>query len=196
MQAIIPLWCRIRRTLSRCLLAVFLSAALGRSPDVSGAETTLTEYQVKALFLLNFTKYVDWPESVFSSSDTPLIIGLYGGGKFLEIVQKAAAAKSVNGRPIVVKSIEKESAPEKCQMLFFSDSERKLTGEILETLKGLPILTVGESDHFLSQGGVINFVKKDAKIRLEINLDAARKSNLQVSSKLLNVADLVTGRAK
>jgi hypothetical protein len=81
-------------------------------------------------------------------------------------------------------------------MLFISDSEKKLTGQILEKLKGLPVLTVGENDQFLSQGGVVNFVKKDANIRLEINLDAARQSKLKISSKLLNVADSVTGRAR
>jgi hypothetical protein len=196
MNAIVPSWCRIRRAFRGWLLPFFLFTTLSRPPAVSAAEMTLTEYQVKALFLLNFTKYVEWPEVAFSTTNAPVTIGLYGGGRFLEIVKKAAASKTVNGRPILVEAIEKGMAPEKCQMLFISDSEKKLTGQILEKLKGLPVLTVGENDQFLSQGGVVNFVKKDANIRLEINLDAARQSKLKISSKLLNVADSVTGRAR
>ena len=184
------------RTLARCWLLFILSAALSTPPAVISAETSLTEYQVKALFLLNFTKYIDWPEAAFSGTNSPVTIGLYGGGKLLEIVKQTAVDRTVNGRQIVVQSMEKGSPPGKCQVLFISDSEKKLTDEILEKMKGLPILTVGETDQFLDQGGVINFVKKEAKIRLEINLDAARQANLQISSKLLNVADLVKGRVK
>jgi len=164
-----------------------------------GAETSLTEYQVKSLFLLNFSKYVDWPSNAFATANDPIVIGVIGGGgdgKFTSELAKTVEAKNVEGHPIQVRQIPTPEDLDKCHILFIRSSEKTRLGEVLDRLKTRPVLTVSEIDEFLEQGGAINFVKKEGKIRLEINLDAARQANLQISSKLLKVADVVKGKLK
>ena len=159
------------------------------------AEVTMTEYQVKALFLMNFTKYIDWPPVCFAGSNTPVIIGLYGENRLGDALKLAVEGKTINGRRIVIQPIEKDDDLGKCHILFIGDSEKDHVSEILDKVKALPVLTVGESDQFMEQGGVIHFVKKKGKIRLEINLDAARQAKLEISSKLLSVADVVKSKS-
>ena len=150
-----------------------------------------TEYQVKALFLLNFTKYVDWPATAFGQADSPITIGVIGENHFGEDLKKAVEGKSVNGRKIVILPLESESDWSKCHILFISASEKKRLPEILAKVCALPILTVSETDQFIQQGGMINFTRKDGKVRLEVNLESARQAELGISSKLLSVADAV-----
>lgn len=158
------------------------------------SEPSLPEPQVKALFLFNFTKYVDWPADVFADAKTPIVIGVLGDNKIGDNLQESVKGKSINGREIVIRKIEKGEALNKCHILFISISEKKHLAEILLKTKALPVLTVGETEQFIKHGGVINFVKKEDKIRLEINVDSATESKLQISSKLLNVADVVRGK--
>ncbi len=187
---------RKRATIKGAILWIAFFGLLFKAHPVSGAELSMPEYQVKALFLLNFTKYVDWPPASFATANSPIIIGLCGEDRFGDALNKAVAGKTISGRPIRIQPVGKDSATEKCQILFIGDSDKKRVSEILGRIKALPVLTVGEVDQFLEQGGVINFVKKEEKIRLEINLDAARQAGLQISSKLLNVADVVKGKLK
>jgi hypothetical protein len=161
----------------------------------AGGEAALTEYQVKALFLMNFTKYVDWPASAFAGTNTPITIGVYGENHFGDDLQKVVAGRNINGRSIVIRQITSTNDLAGCQVLFISRSAEKTEGEILVEIKTLPVLTVGETGQFIEQGGIINFAMKDGKIRLEINLEAARLANLQISSKLLSVADVVKGKS-
>ena len=173
-----------------------LCGLLAGSNRAFGGEASLTEYQVKSLFLLNFAKYVDWPSDAFAVPAAPIVIGVVGEGKFGGELAKAVEGKNVDGRPVLVRQMQTPEDLGKCHILFIGSSEKTGLVEILVRLKTRPVLTVGETDHFMEQGGMINFVKKDGKIRLEINLDAARQANLQISSKLLNVADVVKGKLK
>jgi len=176
------------------LLALFgLLAGLNRG---FCAETSLTEYQVKSLFLLNFAKYIDWPTNAFEATNASIVIAVIGEGKFAGDLAKAVDGKSVDRRPILVRQIQTPEDFDKCHILFVRASEKTGLAEILARLKTRPVLTVGEADQFMEQGGMINFVKKEGKVRLEINLEAARQANLQISSKLLNVADVVKGKSK
>ena len=156
----------------------------------------MKESQVKALFLFNFAKYVDWPPAVFAGTNAPIIIGLIGEDRFGDALKKMVEGKRVSGRQILIQPIEKDSDLGKCQILFISDSEKNRLSEILDKIKALPVLTVGETDQFMESGVVINFVKKEGKIRLEINLEAARQARLEISAQLLRVADVVKGQAK
>src|SRR5687768_10392469 len=105
------------------------------------AETPLTEYQVKALFLLNFTKYVTWPPTI-ATTNTPLLVGIYGEDKFGEALLKAVESKAGSGRRIILQPIAKEDDLGKCHILFISDSEKPRVAEILARLKARPVLTV------------------------------------------------------
>jgi YfiR/HmsC-like len=180
-----------RRVMSLALLAVLMLAS---SPGVCGDAPSLTEYQVKALFLLNFTKYVEWPDAAFEQADAPITIGVVGENHFGEDLKKAVEGKSVNGRKIIIVSLETESDWSKCRILFISGSEKKRLAEILGKIGTLPVLTVGETEQFTQQGGMVNFTRKDGKVRLEINLTAAEKAKVGISSKLLSVADVVRGK--
>lgn len=173
------------------LMFLLAGAHLGFCGDAA-----FTEYQVKALFLMNFTKYVDWPDTAFAATNTPLTIGVYGENNFGDNLQKAVAGKKVGNRSIVIRQFDGTNDMAQCQILFISNSEEKNQGKILDQLKASPVLTVGETEQFTEQGGIINFVIKDGKVRLEINLQAAQQANLQISSKLLSVADVVKGKPK
>ena len=178
------------------LFAIAVVGALLMVPTVPAGEITMTEPQVKALFLLNFTKYVEWPTASFATTNSPIVIGLYGEGKIGDAAKTVVEGKTVSGRVIVIQPIGKIDDSVKCHILFINDSEKKRLGEIVDKVKTLPVLTVGEFDQFMDQGGIINFVKREGRIRLAINLEAARQAKLEISSKLLNVADTVKGKTK
>jgi hypothetical protein len=179
----------------RLLAAVLAVWVLPCVETLVVAETpTLSEYQVKALFLVNFAKYVDWPARAFSDDSAPIVIGLVGQDSFGDNFKKAIAGRTVNDRQMVVKHADSEQEYKRCHILFISASEKERLPEILNAVKDSAILTVGETERFIAQEGMINFTKKENKVRLEINLGAAQRANLKISSKLLSVADVVTGR--
>jgi hypothetical protein len=155
------------------------------------AQTTMAEYQVKALFLLNFVKYVDWPASAMPGATSPITIGILGQDNFNDSLTNAVEGKNINGREIIIKHLSADDDLNGCTILFISSSENSQLSAILSKTSTLPILTVGEDESFLHKGGIINFTLKEDKIHLEINLKAAQKVNLQISSKLLSVADVV-----
>ena len=175
---------------------IYLFGLLLGPANCVGAEVGMKESQVKALFLFNFAKYVDWPPAIFAGTNAPIIIGLIGEDRFGDALKKIIEGKQISGRQIVIQPIEKDGDAGKCQILFISDSEKNRLSEILDKIKALPVLTVGETDQFVELGGVINFVKKEGKVRLEINSEAARQARLEISSQLLRVADVVKIKAK
>jgi len=173
---------------------VIVSVLLLAGPDHAAQTPALSERQVKALFLFNFAKYVDWPASAFSNSTAAIVIDVVGEDGLSEEFKQVTGDKTVNGRRVVVKQVEGTMDVKDCQILFICASEKAHLQEILEAVKNSAVLTVGESDQFLTMEGMINFTKKENKIHLEINLAPAQRANLKLSSKLLTVADVVLGR--
>jgi len=155
------------------------------------AQPTMSEYQVKALFLLNFIKYVNWPPGTLSRNNDPIEIGVLGQDNFNDSLTNAIEGKIVDGRSIIIKHLSEDDDLSGCAILFISSSETPRLGGILGRTGTLPILTVGENESFFQDGGIINFTLREGKIHLEINLRAAQKVKLQISSKLLSVADKV-----
>jgi hypothetical protein len=162
---------------------------------VGWADSSLPEYQVKALYLFKFTEYVDWPTNAFAASNTPVIIGLYGQSKLREALASVVAGKTIGGRTIAIRDVETTDDSIPCHILFISDAQSPRMRQILDRIGALPILTVGEDAAFAQNGGIINFVLKSGYVRLEIDLGAARKAGLTLSSRLLAVADVVKGKA-
>ena len=184
-----------RAAMVRLLTAVLAAVVLPCVATIATAETpALSEYQVKALFLFNFAKYVYWPPHAFADDSAPIVIGLVGQDNFGDNFKQAITGKTINGRPVVVKHVSSEQEYKGCHILFISASEKSGLPEILNAVKDSPVLTVGETERFLAQTGMINFTKKENKIRLEINLGAVQRANLKISSKLLSVADVVMGK--
>jgi hypothetical protein len=193
-----PRWCRNRCDLCAILCGLLVTAAgwiAGTSASIA-EEPQPSEYQVKAAFLVNFPKYVDWPTNTFAGMNSPIVIAVLGESRVVEEIQKVIAGRTVNGRQIVLKRLASGAEPGACQILFISSAEQQLSPNLLVRLKDAGILTVGESDNFLEGGGIINLVRRDQKIALEVNLTAAATARINISSKLLGVASVVKGKSK
>ncbi len=171
---------------------VMACAAMFCFAAARGAEApTLSETQVKALFLFNFTKYVEWPESAFASPTAPLTIGLVGDTELAEPLRALVAGKTVNGHPIVIEDKISADRATNCHILFLSAAEQKQLPALLPALRGQPVLVVGEHEKFTRLGGIVNFGWRNEKVRLEINQNMAGEARLKLSAKLLGVADVV-----
>jgi hypothetical protein len=166
-------------------LKLFLGLLLASNGYAQDAQPS--EYQVKAAFIFNFVKFVDWPPGAFADAKAPLSIGVLGENPFGANLERTVHAKTLNNRSIMVKECRTLEEARKCQLLFISASEKKPLQEILEGLAGTHILTVGEADTFIKSGGMINFFREGNRFRFEINDDAARKAGLKIDSKLLGL---------
>jgi hypothetical protein len=151
--------------------------------------------QVKAACLLNLPKYVEWPAAAFAQADSPIVLAEFGESEVGEKLREMVKGKAINGHPLVFKRISSEEEIESgVHILFIGDSDRRRIPEAIDRLGGKSVLTVGESEGFLDKGGMILLSHRERKIRLEINLVAAKQARLVISSKLLSVAGTVKGK--
>jgi YfiR/HmsC-like len=157
--------------------------------QLSAQNTISPEYQIKAVFLFNFARFVDWPPKAFSTSETPMVIGVLGEDPFDGYLDETVRGEKVNGRSLVVQRYRRVSDIKICHVLFISRSEAGSLDSVLASLKNRPILTVADIDGFTSRGGMIQLGKEKNKIRMHINLRAAKAADLTISSKLLRVAE-------
>ncbi len=182
-QAFLPSAIR-RETAARlgCLFLSVLCLALSCLP-VHAA----TEHEVKAAFLFNFIKFIEWPEAA-STNVTPIVIGIVGDSPIREALPKILDGQKVKGRPIRMVNLRPGESLEECHLLFVAGGKSAEVEECLMAAKGKPILTVGESPEFIRQGGMINFLIVDQKVRFEINTAALESVGLRADSRLLAVA--------
>src|SRR6185503_11482421 len=127
------------------------------------------EYQVKAAFLYNFAKFVDWPPDAFGYSSAPLVIGVVGDDRFGGALDQAINGKSIGGRALIVRRLKWGQDLRSCHILFISSSEQKRLPQIIQSLRGASVLTVGDMGQFNQQGGIINLILEANKVRFEIN---------------------------
>jgi hypothetical protein len=179
------------RALLICCLMAFQGAGWSQQPGETGA----LEYKVKAGFLFNFLKFVEWPAKAFQSPDAPFIIGVVDRENAASILEEVLRNKAVNGRPLIVKRLPAGEDLQTCHLLFIARSEKERVAQILASVKDAPVLTVGEVNEFARQGGKINFVMKDGYVRFEINLAAARQAGLKISSRLSSMAAIIKPQA-
>jgi len=175
-------------------LLVCAGLAFARPATIWSQPAAPSEYDVKAVWLLNFARFVDWPANAFSSPKAPFVVGVMGRDPFGASLEKTFAGKVVKGRPFVLKQLSTEEDAAGCHMVFFPTSERRRPRDWIQKMRRAPVLTVGEAGDFLSDGGVIQFIQKDETIRFAINLDAASSARLKVSANLLKVAVSVQGK--
>lgn len=155
----------------------------------------IDEAHVKAAFLYNFAKFVEWPAHTFKSPKDPITICVFDQSSFANALEDVVAGKTVEGRPLVVRRILEITPKCNCQILFVGSSERKRFRALAASMKDAPILVVGEAEGFATIVGIINLKLENGKIRFEINLEAAERSQLRISSKLLSLAEIVkTGK--
>ena len=148
------------------------------------------EYQVKAAFLCNFIKFVDWPGEVLSDTDNTIIIGVLGESP-INAALESIEGKKISGYKLDIKHFKKAPDLEFCHILFVSSSAKGGIEEVLKMLKGSSTLTVSEVAGFTRLGGMINFIIIDNTVRFEINVKRAEKADLKISSKLLRLARIV-----
>lgn len=172
------------------LVAAMLLLVFAFAPELKGLaqETSPTEYQIKAAFLYNFAKFVEWPPQAFADVKSPIIIGVLGQNVFDNNLEKIIQGKTVNNRPFLFKEFHTATEATNCHILFISTSEKEKLPRILASLRGTSVLTVSETDQFIAAGGMINFVIEDQKVHFQINDEAAKKAGLKISSKLLSLA--------
>lgn len=150
------------------------------------------EAEVKAVLLYNFAHFVEWPAGAFAEPDAPLVIGILGYDPFGRALDELVEHETVDGHRIEVVRFRDAGKAASSHLLFISSSERGASGSILKALRGRPILTVADFDHFLERGGVVQLYRgANNKVRLRVNLAAAREASLTLSAKLLRVADTV-----
>jgi hypothetical protein len=147
-----------------------------------------TEYQIKAAFLFNFAKFVDWPPEAFRYTNSPIVVGVLGKNVFGTTLQATIRDKTVNNRFFQFREFTSATEATNCQILFISSSEKDNFAKIVTGLHNASILTVSEADGFIKAGGMINFIIEDSKVRFQISEAAAKKAGLKVSSKLLSLA--------
>jgi len=170
------------------IIALFLGLIFILEFRASAQNSSPTEYQIKAAFLYNFAKFVEWPPRVFASPTSPIIIDVLGENVFGDNLERTIHNKTVNHHPFRCEEIRSVNEATNCQILFISASEIHRLPKILKSLRGTNILTVSETDHFIEAGGMINFVIEDDEIHFQINDDAAKRAGLKISSKLLSLA--------
>jgi hypothetical protein len=172
----------------------YTSTAEAQAGDASDS----SEYLIKAGFIYNFAKFVEWPSDAFAEADSPIVIGVLGTDPFGSVINRVVESKKIGNRGFVVrrykwsKDLKDLKEFKECRILFVSSSERAHFEEIVQSVKGLPILTVGETPGFAERGGMIRLTLEDNRVRFEINVDATHEGNLNISSRLLTLAKIIS----
>ena len=177
-------------TVARVIVMMAAIAGASVVPNADAAPPRIREYQIKAAFLYNFVKFVDWPGEAFGDASVPITIGVLGEDPF-GVALQSIQGKMVRGRRLVVKRFEDVQDLEPSHVLFISSSEKERVTQILEKVRGSSVLTVGEMTRFAELGGIINFIIRKNEIRFEINVGAAERAGLRISSQLLKLANVV-----
>ena len=169
------------------LMVTFVSPALLAWSQLSGT----TSYEVKTAFLFNFVKFIDWPPSSFASPQSPFTICVLGQDPFGQMLDDTFQGKIIADRPLAVRRLKDKAEARHCQIVFVSSSESAHLAELFASLQKANVLLVGETNGFASLGGTIEFTVEENHVRFTINIDAADRSGLQFSSKLLALAKIV-----
>ena len=167
--------------LGMLLLVFFPAASLPLAPNAP-------EYDVKAAMIYNFALFIDWPDQSFSSATEPISVCVLGEDPFGQSLETNFEGKTVRGRQLEIRRVQRLSELQTCHIAFISPSERKRIPEIISAVGNSSVLTIGDVKDFVESGGVIGFRTEDEKIRFDINIKAAQHANLKISYKLLNLA--------
>jgi YfiR/HmsC-like len=170
-----------------------LAVTLLQIPIAALAQSPASEYHVKAAFLFHFAQLVEWPPGSLGNDTNPVTVCTTGDDPFHGDLEATLAGQSLGTRPFRVRHLKPAEDFQACQVLFVGKRDATRLGRLLLDLKDGPILTIGESDGFVQQGGMIGFLLVDNKVRFEINLQAAERANLKISSRLLLLAKSVLG---
>jgi hypothetical protein len=183
-------------TQQRRLIIIFAMMLLGLAGQARAEESlSSSEYLIKAGFIYNFARFVEWPASAFPQTDSPIVIGIEGADPFGQILEKVLDGKKVNGHGFVIKRLRSLGNARDCHILFISSSEAGRIDELIRNTSSNPVLTISEIPGFANRGGIINLTLEDSRVRFEVNVDAARQADLTISSRLLALAKIISQSA-
>ena len=168
----------------RAMAVIGVFAAV--SGGVQATQHTL-EADVKAAYLYNFTRYVEWPAEAEKGSE-PFRLCVLADPAIRNAIQRTVQGETVQGRPLVMVAPDTPRDGQQCQILYVGRSEQERAGQLLAAVRDQPVLTVGDFSHFTERGGMIEFLLQDNRVRFDVNLPRAQQSKLRVSSNLLRVA--------
>jgi uncharacterized protein DUF4154 len=174
-----------KRAFLRCLGTALLAAVAAPALESADAPRP-SEYEVKAAFLYNFAKFVRWPDD--DPAGRTFVVGVLGKDPFGDALDRTFSGKTIGNRKAEVRRITAPETAKHVQILFVSSSEKPRLAEILRSLEGSSVLTVGEMDSFTDRGGMIAFRLRDDLVRFEINLDQVKRARLVMSSQLIRLA--------
>lgn len=174
-----------------CLILLLGAGGAGAAPRAGVPDEAFPEHQVKAAFFYNFTKYVEWPPQFFASAQSSIVLGFLGADPFRGTLEEVIKDRLVNGRALVWKKFDQPPRGGECHVLYIGSNEEARVKQALAKIRTEPILTVGDSEAFGRAGGIVWFRVSENRVRFVINIDAARRAGLQISSRLLGVATVV-----
>jgi hypothetical protein len=170
-------------------LFLCLAVPLAWANLAGGADEVSLEYKVKAAFLLNFTKFIEWPQSAFADPEAPFGMCVLGKDPFGQALDAVAEGETVQGHKLIVRRLTELPTAQNCQLLYIDASTPEL-GKILAGARP-GVLTVGEGQAFVREGGMIGFVLDNHKVRFDINQAAGERCALKFSARLLTLARMV-----
>jgi hypothetical protein len=175
--------------LSALLLVLALTGTPGRA--AAGSSDRADSRDVKAVFLVNFLSFADWPMAKLAPAPARVVIAILGDPSFAAIVEKAAAGHTVNGRPIGVQVVESPEQAAGAHLVFIASSQSRRLPAVLRTLLDATVLTVGDTDGFAQEGVAINLYTLDNRVRIEVNSTAAARAGIHLSANLMRLARIV-----
>ena len=179
------------RMQSKLLIATFLVFLYLICPMPLRGQSEVDEYRLKAAFLFHFAQFVEWPSSVLKNPTGPLVICVVGQDPFRGEMEGVVQGKLIDGRVLEIRHVKQIQDSRTCHLLFIGKKESARIPELIGIIRNMPVLTIGESDDFLQQGGIIRFCWEERKVRFEVNQEAAGNANLKISSRLLLLAKTV-----
>lgn len=169
-------------------LAVLIGIHVSHS---SSAAQSAEEYALKAAVLYNVTKFVEWPREAFKGPGDPVQVCILGDNPFGDTLSQAVGGKIHDGRTFAVRQVPDIEKTRDCQVLFISASEQKRFRAILDGIPAYGTLTVGDTETFATEGGILNLKVEGVRIRLQVNVSAAEQHGIRISSRLLGLAEIV-----
>jgi hypothetical protein len=188
-----PAWRATRLTLAllTACLALLWTTVSAAPASGAGASQPLPEHQLKAVYIYNLTYYIEWPQATNAPSSTPYVIGILGAPDVEAELRKLARDRKAKGRPLVIRRLDSASDATGCDIVYVAAPDSRRSADFLKAVTASRVITVGESQDFLSLGGIIRLYRKEDNVRLQIHLPNATKAGCTIHVRLLSAAEVL-----
>jgi hypothetical protein len=175
----------------RCISSTLLLLATLGVGACAGAQAVADEAQIKAAFVYNFLKFVEWPAGAFAGPYSPVIVAIIGDGPTADATAHFLALQRLDERQIVVRRVKEDQSLVGVHAAFVTEHDPWKLSQVLDSAASAGVLSIGEGEEFAAHGGVIALLVESRRVRFDIDLDAARAAGLQISSQLLALTRIV-----